>query len=237
VQYFCGADEGLRTGFKNVILRAQPEESAFSPGPFNLSPRRSLSPVCTHWVATDVSALQEEQNGSGRDRGAIASRIVVLRGQRVMLDADLAALYGVTTKRLNEQVRRNLERFPSDFMFQLINQEVAILKSQFATSSWGGKRKRPLAFTEHGALMAAMVLNSPRATEVSVYVVRAFVELRDTLVAHKELAKRLDELESRVERKLTTHDQAIAGILDTIRQLMAPPEPTKKRRIGFVQND
>src|SRR5436190_13334803 len=152
---------------------------------------------------------------------AIASRIVVLRGQRVMLDADLAALYGVTTKRLNEQVRRNLERFPSDFMFQLINQEVAILKSQFATSSWGGKRKRPLAFTEHGALMAAMVLNSPRATEVSVYVVRAFVELRDTVVAHKELAKRLDALESRLERKLTTHDQAIAGILDAIRQLGA----------------
>jgi len=168
---------------------------------------------------------------------AIASRIVVLHGQRVMLDADLAALYGVTTKRLNEQVRRNLERFPSDFMFQLTNQEVAILKSQFATSSWGGKRKRPLAFTEHGALMAAMVLNSLRATEVSVYVVRAFVELRDTLVAHKELAKRLDELESRLERKLASHDQAIAGILDAIRQLMVPPEPTKKRRIGFVQND
>ncbi len=168
---------------------------------------------------------------------AIASRIVVLRGQRVMLDADLAALYDVTTKRLNEQVRRNLERFPSDFMFQLINQEVAILKSQFATSSWGGKRKRPLAFTEHGALMAAMVLNSARATEVSVYVVRAFVELRNTFVAHKELATRLDELESRLERKLSTHDQAIAGILDAIRQLMTPREPTKKRRIGFVQDD
>ena len=175
---------------------------------------------------------------------AIASRIVVLRGQRVMLDADLAALYGVTTKRLNEQVRRNLERFPSDFMFQLTNQEVAILRSQFATSSsdarrfvWGGRRYTPHAFTEHGALMAAMVLNSPRATEVSVYVVRAFVELRDTVVAHKELAKRLDELESKLERKLATHDQAIAGILDAIRQLMVPPEPTKKRRIGFVQND
>jgi len=111
------------------------------------------------------------------------------------------------------------------------------LKSQFATSSWGGKRKRPLAFTEHGALMAAMMLNSHRATEVSVYVVRAFVELRDTLLTHKELAKRLDELESRLERKLATHDQAIAGILDAIRQLMTPPEPTKKRRIGFVQND
>jgi hypothetical protein len=175
---------------------------------------------------------------------AIASRIFVLRGQRVMLDADLAALYGVTTKRLNEQVRRNLERFPSDFMFQLTNQEVAILRSQFATSSsgarrlaWGGRRYTPRAFTEHGAIMAAMVLDSPRATEVSVYVVRAFVELRDTLVAHKELAKRLGELESRLERKLATHDQAIAGILDAIRQLMTPPEPTKKRRIGFVQND
>ena len=138
----------------------------------------------------------------------------------------------------------NLERFPFDFMFQLKNQEVAILRSQFATSSsdarslaWGGRRYTPHAFTEHGALMAAMVLNSLRATEVSVYVVRAFVELRDTLVAHKELAKRLDELESRLERKLATHDQAITGILDAIRQLMAPPEPTKKRRIGFVQND
>ena len=161
-----------------------------------------------------------------------------------MLDADLAALYGVTTKRLNEQVMRNLGRFPSDFMFQLTNQEVAILRSQFATSSlearrfaWGGRRYTPHAFTEHGALMAAMVLNSPRATEVSIYVVRAFVELRDTLVSHKELAKRLDELESRLERKFTTHDQAIAGILDAIRQLMVPPEPTKKRRIGFVQDD
>jgi ORF6N domain-containing protein len=161
-----------------------------------------------------------------------------------MLDADLAALYGVTTKRLNEQVMRNLGRFPSDFIFQLTNHEVAILRSQFATSSsdarrlaWGGRRYPPHAFTEHGALMAAMVLNSPRATEVSVYVVRAFVELRDTVVAHKELAKRLDELESRLERKLSTHDQAIAGILDAIRQLMVPPEPAKKRRIGFVQDD
>ena len=161
-----------------------------------------------------------------------------------MLDSDLAVLYGVTTRRLNEQVMRNLGRFPSDFMFQLKNHEVAILRSQFATSSsdarhlaWGGRRYVPYAFTEHGALMAAMVLNSPRATEVSVYVVRAFVELRDTLVAHKELAKRLDELESKLERKLATHDQAIAGILDAIRQLMVPPESAKKRRIGFVQND
>ena len=171
---------------------------------------------------------------------AIASRIVVLRGERVMLDSDLAALYGVTIKRLNEQVKRNLARFPSDFTFQLTREEWGFLRSQFATLEAGRGQHRkylPYAFTEHGAIMAAMVLNSPRATEVSVYVVRAFVELRDTLVAHKELAKRLDELESRLERKLATHDQAIAGILDAIRQLMTPPEPTKKRRIGFVQND
>jgi hypothetical protein len=154
-----------------------------------------------------------------------------------MLDADLAALYGVETRRLNEQVRRNAERFPEDFVFPVTPAEFANLKSQFATSSWGGRRKLPLAFTEHGAIMAAMVLNSARAIEVSVYVVRAFVQQRDVLVANKELAKRLDELESRIERKLSTHDQAISGILDAIRQLMAPTEPAKKRRIGFVQTD
>ena len=164
---------------------------------------------------------------------AIASRILIIRGQKVMLDADLALLYGVETRRLNEQVRRNQQRFPGDFVFQLSAAEFANLKSQFATSSWGGKRKLPLAFTEHGAIMAAMILNSARATEVSVYVVRAFVQLRDTVIAHKELARRLDELEARIERKLSTHDQAIASILDAIRQLMAPSEP-KKRPIGFV---
>ena len=163
----------------------------------------------------------------------------MLRGQRVMLDADLAALYGVPTGRFNEAVRRNLARFPKDFMFQLTDEEQAALRSQFAISNSGrgGRRYLPYAFTEHGAIMAAMVLNSPRATEVSVYVVRAFVELRDTFVAHKELAKRLDELESRLERKLATHEKAIAGILDAIRQLMVPPDSTKKRRIGFVQDD
>jgi len=171
---------------------------------------------------------------------AIAGRILVLRGQRVMLDADLAALYGVTTKRLNEQVRRNLSRFPDDFVFRLTDQELANLRSQFATSSsdtrhlaWGGRRYAPHVFTEHGAIMAAMVLNSPSATEISVYVVRAFVQLRETVVANKELALRLDELESRIERKLSTHDQAIAGILDAIRALMAPAEP-KRRPIGFI---
>ncbi len=164
---------------------------------------------------------------------AIASRILLVRGLRVMLDADLAALYGVETRRLNEQVRRNRERFPQDFIFELTPEELADLKSQFATSSWGGRRKLPLAFTEHGALMAATILNSPRAVEVSVYVVRAFVQLRDLLAGNKDLARRLKELERRLTRKLADHDQAIADILDAIRELMSPPDPPK-RPIGFV---
>jgi len=167
---------------------------------------------------------------------AIAGRIFIARAQRVILDADLAALYGVTTGRLNEQVRRNAKRFPLDFAFPLSTQEVRNLRSQFAISSWGGRRTRPTAFTEHGAIMAAMVLNSSRATEVSVYVVRAFVQLRDTLVAHKQLALRLDDLESRLERKLASHDHTISEILSAIRALMTPPAP-KKRSIGFIQND
>jgi hypothetical protein len=156
-----------------------------------------------------------------------------------MIDADLAALYGVTTKRFNEQVKRNFARFPADFMFQLRDTEHSALRSQIATSigGRGGRRYLPYVFTEHGAIMAATILNSPRATKTSVFIVRAFVELREALASHKELAKRLDELESRLERKLATHDQAIAGILEAIRQLMAPTEPVNKRRIGFVQTD
>ena len=167
---------------------------------------------------------------------AIASRIVTLRGQRVILDADLAALYGVPTKRLNEQVRRNVERFPVDFMFPLSEEEWAALRSQFATSKPGRGQHRkylPYVFTEYGAIMAATVLNSSRAIEVSIYVVRAFVQLRELLTAHKDLAAKLGEL----ERKLKGHDQAIAGILDAIRQLMTPPEPPKKRPIGFITGE
>lgn len=166
---------------------------------------------------------------------AIANRIALLRGQRVILDADLAALYDVSTKRFNEAVKRNAAKFPADFMFQLTDEEFAILRSQFATSSagWGGRRYLPYVFTEHGALMAATVLNSARAVEVSVYVMRAFVQLRELLSGNKELARRFDELEQRLERKLTTHDQAIAGILDAIRQLMQAPA-SSKRSIGFV---
>ena len=161
----------------------------------------------------------------------ITHSILILRGQRVLLDSELAALYGVETRRLNEQVRRNRDRFPADFIFELTGEEFTNLKSQFATSSWGGRRKRPLAFTEHGAIMAATVLNSSRAVEMTIYVVRAFVQLRELLASNRQLAEKFAEL----ERKLASHDQAIVGILKTIRELMNPPVP-KKRPIGFTAN-
>ena len=170
----------------------------------------------------------------------IAQAIFVIRGQKVIIDADMAELYEVTTKRFNEQVRRNLERFPQDFMLQLSQEEWDALRSQFATLKPGRGQHRkylPCAFTEHGAIMAATILNSPRATEVSVYVVRAFVRLREVLASNKELALKLSELESRIGRKLDSHDQVIAGILNAIRELMRPPEPAKKRPIGFVTGE
>lgn len=162
----------------------------------------------------------------------IAERIVTLRGLRVILDSDLAALYGVQTRRLNEQVRRNQRRFPPEFAFQLTNQELEILMSQIATSSggWGGHRKPPIAFTEYGALMAATVLNSPTAVEVSIHVIRAFVRMRESLDSHKALARQLEAL----ERKVGTHDRAILEILQAIRRLTQPPETSRRKRIGFV---
>jgi hypothetical protein len=165
----------------------------------------------------------------------IERRILRIRGHKVLLDADLAVLYGVSTKRFNEQVRRNSARFPEDFMFRLSAEEWAVLRSQLATLERGRGRHRkylPFVFTEHGAIMAATILNSSRATQVSVYVVRAFVHLRDFLASHKDLARRLEAH----ERKLASHDQAIAGLVETIRTLMAPAEP-KRRPIGFVRPD
>jgi hypothetical protein len=158
----------------------------------------------------------------------ITQSILELREQRVMLDADLAELYGVATSRLNQQVRRNLERFPKDFMFQVTAEEHAALMLQNATSKpvRGGRRKPPLVFTEHGAIMAATILNSGRAVKVSVYVVRAFVRLREVLASNKELAKKLEKL----ERKLDSHDQAIVGILKTIHDHM---NQTRTRAIDF----
>ena len=161
----------------------------------------------------------------------IERQIRLIRGEKVLLDSDLAALYGVTTKRFNEQIRRNLARFPADFMFRLNAEEAFVLRSQFATSKpgRGGRRYLPYAFTEHGAIMAASILNSPRAIEVSVYVVRAFVQLRIVIASNKAITRKLQEM----ERKLTTHDGAIANLIEAIRQLMTPPVP-KRRGIGFV---
>ncbi|MCX7174062.1 MAG: ORF6N domain-containing protein [Proteobacteria bacterium] len=166
----------------------------------------------------------------------IEGRILLLRGQKVMVDSDLAELYDVPTKRLNEQVKRNSERFPEDFVFRLTTEEVETLnRSQFATGSQKHRDPRlaPSALTEHGAIMAANVLNSPRAVEMSVYVVRAFVHLREAIASNQALAAKLNEL----ERQLKGHDQAIAGILDAIRELMAPPPTPKKRPIGFVTGE
>ena len=161
----------------------------------------------------------------------IERAIVVIRRQKVMLDSDLAALYGVSTKRLNEQVRRNPTRFPADFAFQTTRDEYEALRSQIATLKEGrGEHRKylPWAFTEHGALMAANVLNSPRAVQMSVYVVRAFLRLREWVVGQTELATKLSEL----ERRVAGHDEDLRAIVQTIRRLLAPPE-TPRRRIGF----
>ena len=177
----------------------------------------------------------------------IAQAICVIRGHKVMIDTDLAELYDVPTKRFNEQVKRNLERFPADFMFQLTDEEWTALRSQFATLKTGRGQHRkylPYAFTEHGAIMAATILNSPRATEVSVYVVRAFVRLREVLASNKELAKRLDDLEQTTEALAMQHDSfarntriQLKQVFDAIRELMTPPEPSKKRPIGFISSE
>jgi hypothetical protein len=180
----------------------------------------------------------------------IAQSIYWLRGQKVMLDFDLAALYGVATKVLNQAVKRNRERFPADFMFQLTTPEASRLRSQFVTSrsqtignqsipmnrsqfvtgsqKHGGGRYLPYAFTEQGVAMLSSVLNSPRAINVNIAIMRAFVKLRETLETNRELARKFAELEKRVGK----HDEAIDAILDAIRQLMAPPEEPR-REIGF----
>jgi hypothetical protein len=158
----------------------------------------------------------------------IARAILLIRREKVMLDSDLAALYGVTTGNLNKAVKRNAERFPTDFMFQLDAEEVADLKFQFGISSWGGRRRLPYAFTEQGVAMLSSVLNSERAVKVNIAIMRAFVQLRETLETNRELARKFSELEQRVGK----HDDEIAAILEAIRQLMAPPEKAR-REIGF----
>lgn len=163
----------------------------------------------------------------------IESRILVIRGQKVMLDASLAGLYEVTTKALNQAVKRNLGRFPGDFMFQLTAGEAALLRSQIVTLKTGRGRHRkyqPYAFTEQGVAMLSSVLRSERAVRVNVEIMRAFVRLRRMLATHADLARKLAALEKR-------YDAQFKAVFDAIRELMAPPEPPRKRRIGFVSGD
>jgi hypothetical protein len=163
----------------------------------------------------------------------IAQSILILRGHRVLVDSELATLYGVSTARLNQQVRRNRRRFPSDFLFEVTAKELANLKLQNATSSWGGRRTLPLAFTEHGAIMAATVLNSPRAVEMTVYVVRAFVKLREVLASNRDLARKLAALERSLVSLDAKTQRRFEDVYQAIRALMAPP-PSKRRPIGFT---
>ena len=165
----------------------------------------------------------------------IHSTIRNCRGVKVILDSDLAAIYGVPTFRFNEAVRRNIDKFPSDFLFQLTKEEVQSLISQSAISKTGrgGRRSLPWTFTEHGALQAANILNSPAASAMSVYVIRAFIRLRDELAANAVLEKRL----AVIEKTLTAHDNTLRDVILKIRPLLLPPTEPNKRRIGFHTND
>ena len=157
--------------------------------------------------------------------------ILLIRGHKVMLDADLAELYGVETRVLVQAVKRNLNRFPKDFMFQLSDEETKLLRSQIVISNRGrgGRRYLPYVFTEQGVAMLSTVLNSERAVQINIEIMRAFVRLREMLLSHKDLARKLDAL----ERKYESHDMHIRSLFEAIRQLMTPPEP-KKRKIGFL---
>ena len=175
---------------------------------------------------------QFDQSMSSHRRIAnLESAIHLIRGQRVMLDSDLAAVYGVSTRQLNQQLKRNRNRLPEDFAFQLGQEEFRTLMSQVVTSKKGrgGRRKLPWVFTEHGAIMLASVLNSEIAVQASIRVVRAFVRLREMVAANAQLASRLEEL----ERRLDSHDEAIVDLFATLKRLLEAPEPPKRREIGF----
>jgi phage regulator Rha-like protein len=160
----------------------------------------------------------------------VGSKILVLRNQKVILDTDLAELYGVPVRQLNQQIKRNRERFPADFLFTLTNAEYRSLRSQIviSNSKRGGRRYLPHAFTEHGAIMAATILNSSRAIEMSIFVVRAFVQMRQTAAMNRQVVSKLAELEAHLDR----HDDEIQDLVETIRELIAPL-PASNRRIGF----
>ena len=163
----------------------------------------------------------------------IASKIYLIRGKRVMLDSDLAEIYDVKTFRLNEQVKRNIKRFPEDFMFELTNEEFKNLISQNAISRWGGRRKLPKVFTEHGAIMLASVLNSERAVKASIYVVKAFISMREFISLSKELVSKLEKFELKTEQKLSEHDEKFHVVFETLKKVLIQ-ETNPKSRIGFL---
>lgn len=196
---------------------------------------QSLTRRSLHW-----SAASDGRKCKHRIRSAVVSSeiaipteriekaILLIRGHKVLLDQDLATLYEVTTKQLNQQVRRNIDRLPADFMFQLTFQEFTNLRLQFVTASWGGRRTPPFAFTEQGVAMLSSVLHSERAVQVNIQIMRAFVRLRQLLGSHEDLRRKLDA----VERQLARHDGQFKVVFDAIRELMKPPEP-KRHQIGF----
>lgn len=232
----CGKQEGGNGAAPGLSAACRAGKVTVLPKP-TIAPNRSQ--IATTYPMTDVELVPLEP---------IQSCILVLRGVRVILDADLARLYGVPTKRLNEQVKRNARKFPEDFMFRLTGDEAETvealrsqnatlkrgenLRSQFATSSrvgHGGRRFLPYAFTEHGAIQAANVLNSAAAAEMSVHVVRAFIRLRQLVVNHKAIAAKLAEIEARVG----AHDEQLAAVIETLRRLTAFDGPRHRRKIGF----
>jgi len=161
--------------------------------------------------------------------------IHIIRGERVILDADLAKLYGVETRVLLQQLRRNAGKFPSDFLYVLTKKELTVLRSQnVISSSHGGRRTAPVAFTEHGAIMAATILNSEEAVAMSIFVVRAFIKMRQVLAETKELARKLEELEARISDRMDGHEETFEIILNDLHTLLSPPPPAKSRRIGFM---
>jgi phage regulator Rha-like protein len=204
----------------------------YAPGFATVGPVRAM--MVADWpnqvIISNKSALLRMPMAPLSPAPNVKPRILVLRRRRVILDVDLAELYGVSVKRLNQQIMRNRERFPADFLFQLNAKEERSLRLQIATSKKGrgGRRYLPYAFTEHGTIMAATVLNSKRAVEMSVLVVRAFVRLREMLGTNRKLAVKIDELEERLD----THDSVIRDLFGAIKELMTP-DKSRKRRIGF----
>ena len=194
--------------------------------------------ACLNRTAQKINMLKKKASVGGKSDQSLILPVIeqciyVIRGQRVMLDSDLAQLYGVLTKNLNKAVQRNIERFPNDFMFQLNDKEFTALRFQIGTANKrGGRRTAPYVFTEHGAIMAANILRSDEAVKMSVFVVRAFVKLRELVSTNRQLAAKLDELESRIDK----HDQSLVPIVAAIQGLLEIPEESKKkkRKIGYI---